>query len=196
MSQKVDVEDVKMDMTPMIDVVFLLIIFFLLMPPKEMEGQLQSYLPSEEGSSEPTEPQDPKPTFKLAITAEAEGQNKVVSSISFNQRFVCDISSWSIDYLEQIYLMPEAKRKAVLEAERKKDELRLDPLGSKEMRLLVTRMEDAALGAPDGRDTDVLIDAAPNVPFKIILAVLNAGAAGQFMNMKFTSPSEEIWATQ
>jgi hypothetical protein len=49
------------------------------------------------------------------------------------------------------------------------------------------------LGAPDGKETDVMIDASSSVPFKIILAVLNAGAGAEFANMKFMSPTAEIW---
>ena len=54
-------------------------------------------------------------------------------------------------------------------------------------------MEDAAVGSPDGKDTDVIIDASSNVPFKIILAILNAGAGAEFPNLKFAAPSQDIW---
>ena len=44
-------EEPKINLTPMIDVVFLLLIFFMLMKFKSLEKQLQSYLPKDEGMS-------------------------------------------------------------------------------------------------------------------------------------------------
>ncbi len=50
-------EDAAMDMTPMIDVVFLLIIFFLCIDFKTLEAKLPAYLPKDRGSqSNPEEP--------------------------------------------------------------------------------------------------------------------------------------------
>ena len=43
-------EEVTMDMTPMIDVVFLLIIFFLCIDFKILEAKLPAYLPKDKGS--------------------------------------------------------------------------------------------------------------------------------------------------
>jgi biopolymer transport protein ExbD len=194
MAKEVDVEEVNMDMTPMIDVVFLLIIFFILMPPKEMEGQLQSYLPSDGGPpKDQQEQEEPPPKFNITITSEPSGDKEVVSSITFNQRFVCQITSLSIDELDRIYQLPDSQKNSILKKEGERDKKSLDPIGSQDMRLLISRMEDAALGAPDGKETDVMIDASSSVPFKIILAVLNAGAGAEFANMKFMSPTAEIW---
>ncbi|MCA8944513.1 MAG: biopolymer transporter ExbD, partial [Planctomycetes bacterium] len=50
-------EDANMDMTPMIDVVFLLIIFFLCIEFKTLEAKLPAYLPKDRGSQKtPEEP--------------------------------------------------------------------------------------------------------------------------------------------
>lgn len=43
-------EEVKTDLTPMIDCVFLLIIFFLCIEFKALEAKLQAYLPKDKGS--------------------------------------------------------------------------------------------------------------------------------------------------
>ncbi len=52
-------EEAKMDMTPMIDVVFLLIIFFLCIDFRILEAKLPAYLPKDVGShSEEVEPQE------------------------------------------------------------------------------------------------------------------------------------------
>jgi hypothetical protein len=44
-------EEVKTDMTPMIDVVFLMIIFFICIDFKVLESKLPAYLPKDKGSS-------------------------------------------------------------------------------------------------------------------------------------------------
>jgi biopolymer transport protein ExbD len=52
-------EEAKMDMTPMIDVVFLLIIFFLCIDFKILEAKLPAYLPKDVGShTDEVEPQE------------------------------------------------------------------------------------------------------------------------------------------
>jgi biopolymer transport protein ExbD len=52
-------EEVKLDMTPMIDVVFLMIIFFICIDFKVLESKLPAYLPKDKGSqSTVVEPQE------------------------------------------------------------------------------------------------------------------------------------------
>jgi biopolymer transport protein ExbD len=47
----------EMNMTPMIDVSFLLIIFFICLPMKMLEGKIQAFLPTDKGiNPTPTEP--------------------------------------------------------------------------------------------------------------------------------------------
>ena len=55
-------EEEKTNMTPMIDVVFLLIIFFLCIDFKVLEAKLPAYLPKDKGSqTTPEEPQEQLP---------------------------------------------------------------------------------------------------------------------------------------
>lgn len=191
MSKEVDQEETNLDMTSMIDVVFLLIIFFILMPPKEMEGQLQSYLPEDGKSDTPPPPnEDPPPKFHLDLISAVQGE-EVLTEIVFNGQKVCTLSSLSIDALDRIYNSPDKAQRLAQEADR--DAKLLDPLQSADMKRLIQLMTDAAIGAPDGKETDVIINAAHNVPFKLILAVLNAGAGAEFENLKFASPSVDIW---
>lgn len=52
-------EEVKLDLTPMIDCVFLLIIFFLCIEFKALEAKLPAYLPKDKGSqNDPAQPQE------------------------------------------------------------------------------------------------------------------------------------------
>jgi len=66
----------QMDMTPIIDISFLLIIFFICLPFKTLEGKLQAFLPTDKGIN-PT-PQDPVAEFKISvhIVARAEKAGK------------------------------------------------------------------------------------------------------------------------
>jgi len=59
-------EEAKMDMTPMIDAVFLLIIFFLCIDFKILESKLPAYLPKSKGSQEVYE----EPVSQLSVAIE------------------------------------------------------------------------------------------------------------------------------
>jgi len=64
-------EEVKPDMTPMIDVVFLMIIFFICIDFKVLESKLPAYLPKDKGSqSDVVEPQE---QLSVGIYVEAQG---------------------------------------------------------------------------------------------------------------------------
>jgi len=64
-------EEAKMDMTPMIDVVFLLIIFFLCIDFKILEAKLPAYLPKDIGSH--TEQVEPQEKLRIKIVCEEWG---------------------------------------------------------------------------------------------------------------------------
>jgi|SRR5690606_22264223 len=65
-------EEAKADMTPMIDAVFLLIIFFLCIDFKTLEAKLQANLPKDKGS-QPTQA-EPVEQLSLRIIEEREGE--------------------------------------------------------------------------------------------------------------------------
>jgi biopolymer transport protein ExbD len=64
-------EELKMDMTPMIDVVFLLIIFFLCIDFKILEAKLPAYLPKDKGAQ--TFQVDPMEQLSVKIIEERPG---------------------------------------------------------------------------------------------------------------------------
>ena len=73
--QAVVSEEAYMDMTPMIDVVFLLIIFFLCIDFKILEAKLPAYLPKDKGSqSEDTEPQE---QLRIKIVCDVVGTREL-----------------------------------------------------------------------------------------------------------------------
>jgi len=187
MAREVDQEETNLDMTSMIDVVFLLIIFFILMPPKEMEGQLQSYLPQLGSGGKPDEKQPEKVTFSIMLGAAKQGK-EVVTEVRFNNQPIGSFTTLSISELNRIYKLPERQKEELLAGEHKRDEEQFDPKLSDTLRRLLSRMIEAADGASLGRETDVMIDASSEVPFKSVLAVLNCGAGAKFKNLKFTAP--------
>ncbi len=66
-------EEFEMEMTPMIDVTFLLLIFFLLtLKFKTLEGKLSAYLPKDVGVN--TSDAEPKEKVEIKITVVAEGK--------------------------------------------------------------------------------------------------------------------------
>ena len=65
-------EEAEMDMTPMIDVVFLLIIFFLCIDFKILEAKLPAYLPKDKGSQDTiVEPQE---QLRIKIVCDERGK--------------------------------------------------------------------------------------------------------------------------
>jgi biopolymer transport protein ExbD len=78
-------EEIKADITPMIDVVFLLIIFFILMPPKKIESKLESYVPKD--NSKVTGDFN-KTMFFIEISSKIKEQQNI-STVKFNRRYIC-----------------------------------------------------------------------------------------------------------
>src|SRR5690606_34075993 len=65
-------EETKPDMTPMIDVVFLMIIFFICIDFKVLESKLQAYLPKDKGSQ--STPEEPQEQLSVKVIVDAEGE--------------------------------------------------------------------------------------------------------------------------
>jgi hypothetical protein len=73
-------EEVKPDMTPMIDVVFLMIIFFICIDFKVLESKLPAFLPKDKGSQNTVV--EPQEQLSVKIHVEAEGTEKYPPGIS------------------------------------------------------------------------------------------------------------------
>ena len=70
------------------------------------------------------------------------------------------------------------------------------PDNSKIFKKLRKAMIEASKGHEKGRDADVMIDANSEVPFKVILGLLNVGTAAKFPNLKFAAPRRNIMKTK
>ena len=64
-------EEAKADMTPMIDVVFLMIIFFICIEFKVLESKLDAFLPTDKGSQSTVV--EPEEQLSIKILVEAKG---------------------------------------------------------------------------------------------------------------------------
>ena len=65
-------EEVKLQLTPMIDITFLILIFFMCLPFKTLEGKLAAFLPTDKGIA-PTEEEPPQVIqIKVHILARKE----------------------------------------------------------------------------------------------------------------------------
>lgn len=64
-------EEMELDMTPMIDVVFLLIIFFICIDFKVLEAKLPAYLPKDVGTA--TEKAEPQEKLRIQIVCDNPG---------------------------------------------------------------------------------------------------------------------------
>jgi biopolymer transport protein ExbD len=157
--------DVEMDMTPMIDVTFLLLVFFVMtFKFKTSEGLIQSYLPRDRGTST-SKAKIPTET-RLRILWYALDSN--AETLDEHGRAVIRIDREEI--ATRVYSDLDAK-------------CRIDGCGqyhgSPDMDALFAFLlkRKASYVPPPGRDPakglPVTIDGRPRVPFKFIVQVLN-----------------------
>jgi biopolymer transport protein ExbD len=57
--------EIKLELTPMIDMAFLIIIFFMCLPFKTLDGKLAAFLPTDKGIN--PVPQEPPPEIKVSV---------------------------------------------------------------------------------------------------------------------------------
>jgi biopolymer transport protein ExbD len=73
-------EEVKPDMTPMIDVVFLMIIFFICIDFKVLESKLAAFLPKDKGSQSTKE--EPQEQLSVRVFVDREGNKEFPNGVS------------------------------------------------------------------------------------------------------------------
>jgi biopolymer transport protein ExbD len=75
-------EEAKADMTPMIDVVFLMIIFFICIEFKVLESKLDAFLPTDKGSQSTVV--EPEEQLAIKIHVEAKGTATPAAPTAFS----------------------------------------------------------------------------------------------------------------
>ena len=186
--KEIDIEDMTFDFTPMIDVVFLLLIFFMLMPAKKNDRVLEANLPQHSGVKPPAI----KITNKLKLRAKEIG-NILVTEVIFNNQQVCKFKSFSKASLKELYELGENQIIKVLAEQSKVDRLQFHAVTGNRIPRLINVIKENLKCTEKGYKTDIFIDADSKVPFKIIMAIINAGKAGRVRNLKFKRPDKSIW---
>ena len=160
-------EEIKLELTPMIDITFLILIFFMLMPFKTLEGKLLAFLPTDKGI-QPI-PQDPVDTFDIdvhIIPREHKPRN------------------WGPKLSDGTFTQVQMPSKVVYKVKDRETE-KIEEVGK-----WVKEMIDIAR-AQGIKDKDIKseIRAGHKIPFKYVIAVLN-----QFNEVKVTKV--EFYGTQ
>ena len=170
--------ETKMDMTPMIDVVFLLLIFFMLtMEFKLPEGYLKSYLPRDRGSG--GTPQEVKLAQHRIVLRWDDVQR---TCLAFANRIRADAQYSRVQEEDPSYMGLTVK--AIVPDW---DELKAD---------ILKRQQDHG-GGPDGKGLPIIIDFDSDVPVQFVERVydacnLVADELGRALDVTFARPEMPI----
>jgi biopolymer transport protein ExbD len=151
-------EEAKLELTPMIDVSFLILIFFMCLPFKTLEGKLQAFLPTDKGIN--PIPQDPPNEIKVSVHIVARAEQP---------------RSWGPEGNQSTEMMPTRVKYKFGDREE-------DDLGS-----VSTWIRNAFKAAQGTENTKVVgeIKAGHKVPHKFIVAVLNKFAEAGLEKVDF-----------
>jgi len=152
-------EDVETDLTPMIDVAFLMIIFFMCLPFKTLDAKLAGFLPTGKGVIE----DDTQPPELFMIRVHIVGRDEVDRA-------------WGPPDQRSIVQMPS---RVVYRFEGGDSTEDLEAVG-RHIRL----MQRAAKGLPRAKVRGE-IKARPRVPHKYVIAVMNEFAKAKIKKVDF-----------
>jgi len=155
-------QSASMDMTPVIDMSFLLIIFFICLPFKTLEGKLQAFLPTDKGIN-PT-PQDPVAEYKIPVHIRPRKNEQV---------------AWGPASVRRMVTRPTD----VVYSLRDKDTTDVDELGR-----WIAREIESARADPNAKITGE-IKAGHRVAHKYVVAVLNQFAEVRLEKVDFYGTS-------
>jgi biopolymer transport protein ExbD len=165
-------ENPELNMTPMIDVSFLLIIFFVCLPMKTLEGKIAAFLPTDKGIN-PT-PQEPPIEIRVTvhIVGRAEEPKQYPPPPPPNQRWPHEGLS-----VADVAIPSQFKYKI--------GDTETDKLG--DVAAYIQRAYDAARGTAGTQNAKVLgeIQAGHKVPHKYVIAVLNKFAEAGMEKVDF-----------
>lgn len=105
--KKAEIEEVELELTPMIDVVFLLLIFFIVtMKFKVLEGKLETELPKDVGVNSG---QVEDLLEKLEITIKTDPTAEYGMTVEINKRKVPNLSTFRAQIRKFVELDPKQK---------------------------------------------------------------------------------------
>ena len=156
-SQQFMEEEVRMELTPLIDVAFLILIFFMCLPFKTLDGKLQAFLPTEKGLN-PTPEKPPEPFWiKVHIVGRKEMPRE-----------------WGPEGTLTVQMPTEVKYRF--------NQGETDSLA--EVSAYIRKMKRDSQSVPDANVTGE-IKAGHKVPHKFIIAVLNKFAENRVEKVDF-----------
>ncbi len=177
--KKVRPEEDKLSFTAMIDVVFLMIIFFILMPVKAKEPVIENKFP-QQGNQPPPFQILPKARYVIQLKAE---ENLVSSKVRVRVIFSgqelgsLDIFDSTVDDAT-LHMSPE---------QMKNYQNQFNPDLSPPINLCMIAIEKAVRGQ-NKNDFEMILDADPIVPFQAVLAMINATYGAGYKDLKLMQP--------
>lgn len=162
-------EEYKMEMTPMIDVTFLLLIFFLCtIKFKVLEGKLAAYLPKDVGVN--TTPAEPKEKVEITIKVDDPGQKVFAAGAEKGEPWTGDPDRrYEIVGRELLYQIGPRKTRQLDEIQRwLEDYFRRDP------------------------EAPATIDCRPGTVYGDMVPVLDAAIAAGFTEITFVGEYKNL----
>ena len=152
-------EDAKLEMTPMIDVTFLLLIFFMCtLKFKTLEGKLAAYLPKDVGVN----PMDAEPIEKIAIIVRVRNEG-----IKMN---AAGTGPW------------DGKEKSRFTWQGRVIEYSVNQLTTQSLPQLESRLRELHLAQPENTAT---LDPRTNVNYEDVVGALDAALNAGFTSITF-----------
>ena len=154
----VDLTPLKGDMTPMIDVVFQLLIFFMLtIEFKQLEGKLAAYLPKDVGVN--TSQAEPKEKVEIVLRVAAEGTK-----------------------LDPINNMPWSGEGPFRYGDDRKVDISIGPKTTRDLEEVKRRLKDLRAQDPERPAT---IDAYPGTVYEDVIKVLDGVLLSGYTDVTF-----------
>lgn len=193
--KKLQTDGVRIEFTALIDVVFLLLIFFMLIPIKEMEAKLETKVSGEKVDLEIKDPLDPKVSFNIHLQSQIEKQG-LITRVFFNGVELAQMLSPTQIEMDHLEEQGGVDWVAFKKQQYKSDKVQTDPDLSPGLRALAVAIGNAIEGSPEGRHTSVVIRTEPQVPFKWVMAVFNVGVGMELTQLSFEAPGDDIWGNE
>jgi biopolymer transport protein ExbD len=151
-------ENLELNLTPMIDMSFLLIIFFMCLPFKTLEGKLQAFLPTDKGIN----PTNAPPPIEIKVSVHIVARKEVPAT------YAPKLAPQSVN------IPTEFKYK-------------IGDRETADLKEVADYIKSAKRAAADTQDTKVLgeIKAGHKVPHKYVIAVLNKFAEAGMEKVDF-----------
>lgn len=164
-------------MTPLIDVIFLLLIFLILFPSNEPEDHLESFLP-DQGQSRQTPIQEQNTILHLLFKSQ-QGKRQVRTDVSINNIPVGSFHTPSLPFIESL---EQTSSHAIIRQVSNPEQFDLD--SSEILQKSIALFEKVSHGHKKN-DTQVIFHSEPSVPYQVLMTYINLCLSLQFNNIHY-----------